>query len=301
MPEEQLNQTQAFQQALSTAITCRTLIKYNSNLSTEQKQEILDEIDTTLAFLNRRLETSGENNTIPAPGKTSPAPGPELAVEHVERTTNQNEPASDEPAENKEIPLQQLQRLYRVYLSSEPDKGIAALETRYKTVMGVLDQLETLAELRHDATASDQTIDALLSRIRGFITAVYCMFREFATLLTKIVEGQSMDVDTEAMALLDHYPPEHTQQLIRDITPLARVYEKQCQRQRRKGSLHENAREAIAFLIFLQDSLQQTFARRQDIVVQLKSTTGLLNEAIALLADYELAVTTLMQSPSAWQ
>lgn len=300
MPEEALNHTRAVQQAISTTVTCKTLIKYNSNLSNEQKEEILSEIETTLTFLGKRLEieVSHEVDSLLAPEELGDllitSTGVEGAVNGARLEAQQSLTHSDE----HEISLHHLHQLYRAYLSDEPGKGIADLEARYKTVMGSLDQLQAMTELRHDATASDLTIDGLLSRVRGFMTALYCMFREFAALFAKAVEGQSIDIDTEAMVLLQEYPHEAAQELMRDITPLMRVYNKQHQLQQYRGSLHENARDTTAFLIFLQESLEQTFSRRQEIVAQIKSTASLLNELIALLTDYELAVMHIMQSPS---
>ncbi len=300
MPEELFNHTQAFQQAIATTFTCRTLIKYNSNLNAEQKEEILNEIETTLAFLNNRLEI---NASIEASTALSPEMLADLLIGEAGLEDEENEPLLEahQPATQRkehEISLHHLHRLYQTYLSNKPGKGIADLETRYKTVMALLDQLQALAELRHDATASDLTVDGLLSRIRGFITALYCMFREFAALLEKVVEGQNIDIDTEAMALLQEYPHEAEQQLMYDITPLVSVYTKQHQIQQNRGLLHENARDATAFLVFLQGCLEQNFTRRQEIVSQIKSTASLLNELTALLTDYELAVAHIMQSPS---
>ena len=292
MVEEPFNHSQAFQQAIATTVACRTLIKYNSNLSAEQKEEILGDIETTLTFLGKRLEMNAsiESNTALSPEKLA-----DLLLSDIEIGGDEKEVT---PQEERELSLRHLHRLYRTYLSNEPDKGISALEARYKTVMGLLDRLQELAELRHDATANDLTVDELLSRIRGFVTALYCMFREFASLFSKVVEGQSIDIDTEAMALLQEYPHEEAQQLVRDITPLMHVYDKQRLTQQHTGPLYENVRDTQAFLIFLQECLGQTFARRQEIVSQIKNTANLLNELLALLTDYELAVAHIMQSPS---
>lgn len=302
MLEEPFNHTQAFQQAIATTITCRTIIKYNSNLSAEQQAEILAEIENTLAFLSKRPEV---NASI----ETSTTPSPEKLADLVTTRVSKEEERDEEPLEMQrpttdqeklDVSLQQLYKLYRAYLSHEPGKGVAALETRYRTVMGVLDQLQELVELRHDATAGDLTVEGLLSRVRGFVTAVYCMFREFAVLLTKIAEGRNIDMDTEALALLQKYPleTERQQQLVRDITPLIYVYKKHLRLQERRGTLYDSAGDTTAFLIFLPECLEQTFARRKEVAEQIKSTVGLFNELTGLLLDYEVAVANIMQSPS---
>lgn len=296
MLENSFNHTQAFQQAVATTITCKTLIKYNSNLSPEQKADILSEIETTLAFLSKRLEVNAsiESNTALAPEKLADL----LIYDDMGNEADLEEALSGPPQKGQEVALRHLYRLYRTYFSNKPGKGLEDLEARYRNVMDTLDQLQALAEVRHDVTSSDLTMNGLLSRIRGFVTALYCMFREFAALLSKVVEGQSIDIDTEAMAMLQEYPLEMTQQLVHDITPLMHVYNKQHQLRQHKGSLYESTRDATAFLIFLQECMEQTFARRQEIVVQIKSTASLLNELLILLTDYELAVAHIMQSPS---
>lgn len=299
MSEDLFNHSQLFQQAIATTITCRTIIKYNSNLSEEQKAEILGEIETTLVFLEKRQEV---NATIEGAQALSPDKLGDLLIEGIEGEGEGHLelqfPASAQ--EELQIALQNLHKLYYAYLSNKPGKGIAALETRYRTVMGVLDQLQELAGSGQDTLTRDQNIEGLLHRVRGFVTAVYCMFREFAVLLSNIVEGKNIDMDTEALALLRKYPLALLQQqLVRDVTPLVSVYGKHLQLQERKGALVDCARDATAFLIFLEESLGQTFARRKEVASQLKTTTALLNDLTSLLMDYEQAVGNIIQAPSA--
>jgi hypothetical protein len=296
MSAESLNHTQALQQAITTTVACRTLIKYNSNLSAEQKEEILGEIETTLAFLNKRLEinTNIESSTASLPEKLANL----LISDGMEDEMPPATPLPTTQQREREISLHHLHRLYQTYFRNEPGKGIADLEMRYKTAMHALDQLQELVTAQPDSIASDLNPDGLFSRVRGFTTALYSMFREFAALLTKVIEGQSIDIDTEAMASLQEYSSKANGPLMRDITPLLSIYYKQRQLQQQRGPLYESARDATAFLIFLQECLEQTFTRRQEVVVQIKGTISLLNELIMLLMDYGLVLENLMQSPS---
>ena len=299
MSEDLFSHSQLFQQAIATTITCRTIIKYNSSLNEEQKAEILREIETTLAFLEKRLEV---NTTI----ESSPALAPDKLVDLLIDSIDEEQREHPgllllgEAQEEWQISLQNLRKLYYSYLSNKPGRGIAALESRYRTVMGVLDQLQELDETGAGALVRDPHTEGLLHRVRGFVTAVYCMFREFAVLLSNIVEGKSIDMDTEALALLQKYPLALLQQqLVRDVTPLVSVYNKHLQLQERKGELADCVRDATAFLIFLEESLGQTFARRQDILAQIKTTTSLLNDLTGLLTEYEQVVGSIIQAPSA--
>ncbi len=281
MSEELFSHTQRFQQAIATTITCRSIIKYSSTLSDEQKNEVLTEIESTLAFLETRLTA---NASIEASVTLSPEKLVELLASEIE---------DEEPLETafsgldpQAFALKNLHKLHHAYLSNEPGKGIAALETRYKTVMGLLDQVQT--------TGTSDSNERLLPRIRGFVSAVYCMFREFALLLSNIVEGKTIDMDTEALALQHHYSQQQEkQQVLRDITPLMHVYHMHLQLQEHKGTLTSCARDATAFLVFLEECLGQTFSRRAELISQLKSITGLLNELARLLAEYEQAMSAM--------
>lgn len=290
MSEDVFSRNQSLRQAIATTITCRTIIKYNSNLSEEQKAEILGEIESTLGFLEKRLDSPLESDSALIPEKP--------LASSTGAADEERAPAGGQ--EDRYISLQNLYRLHQSYLSNKPGRGIAALETRYRIVMGVLDQVQELAG--QNVAPGNSDIERLLGRVRGFVTALYCMFREFALLLSNIVDGKTIDMDTEALALL----PKHSlallqEQRVRDITPLIEVYDKHLRLQERKGALTACAREAGALLVFLAENLSQTFARRKEIAAQIKTIAGLLNELTDLLTDYGQAIANIIQSPSASQ
>lgn len=296
MSEEPFSHTQLFQQAIATTITCRTIIKYNSNLNAEQKAEILTEIESTLTFLEKRLEV---NATLESSPSLSPEKLADLLAADIDEEDLLEAGTLVNEREELHISLQNLHKLYHSYLSNEPGRGVAALETRYKVAMDVLDQLQGFAAQRHDTTSGNLAVEGQLHRVRGFISAVYYMFREFAALLSNIVEGKGIDTDTEALALLQKSSLEEAQQQgARDIAPLLYVYNKHIRLQEHKGPLAERARDATAFLIFLEESLEPTLARRKEIAAQLQAIAGLLNELTSLLVDYEQAIAIITQAPS---
>lgn len=287
MSEELFSHTQRFQQAIATTITCRSIIKYNSTLNSEQKAEILADIEHTLAFLETRLAANAAIESSPA---LAPENLADLLVGEIEGERSLD---VSFPDKEQELSLKNLYKLYITYLSNEPGKGISALEARYKVIMGILDQLQMSAEC--ESNTDSQASERLLHRVRGFITAVYCMFREFAVLLSHIVEGKNIDTDTETLALLQKYPLEETkQQILRDITPLMRVYGTHLQLQERQGILASCARDATAFLTFLEECLGQAFIRRGEMISQLKSIINLVNELTCLLAEYEQAMAEII-------
>src|SRR5579863_7373164 len=51
----QPDHAQQFERAIATIFTCRSVIKYNSSLNEEQKNELFAEIDAAAQFLQERL------------------------------------------------------------------------------------------------------------------------------------------------------------------------------------------------------------------------------------------------------
>lgn len=298
MLEEPRNHAQFLQQAIATTITCRTIIKYNSNLSPEQKEEILQEIEGTLTFLEERLAMHA---TLECSPTLSPDQLADLLAEPTEAEEREPSVQATAAMEKEELtlPMQSLYRLYHAYLSNRSGKGIAALETRYKNVMSTLDQLQELAGRDLTTTAGDITVEELILGIQGFVTSIYYMFREFAALFAHIVEGKNIDIDTEAMELIQKYPQTSSPQLLmRDITPLLDVYSRHRQLQERRGALADCVADAAAFLTFLQEHLNGTTDRHEEIKAQLKVTISLFHELTGLLMDYEQAMINIIQAPS---
>ncbi|MGH2481765.1 MAG: hypothetical protein ACRDHW_19100, partial [Ktedonobacteraceae bacterium] len=260
----------------------RSVIKYNSTLSAEQKAEVLAEIEDALAFLEARLAA---NASIESGVALSPEKLVNLLANEATGEESLEALFPDGAPAQQELALKDLHKLYYAYLSNEPGKGMDALEARYRTVMGLLDQL---------GTGTSTSDERLLHRTRGFISAIYAMFKEFALLFSNVVEGKNIDMDTEALALLHRYSHEQTgQQVLRDITPLMHVYHRHLQLQEHKGTLTSCAREATAFFVFLEGCLGPNFSRRTELIGQLKSITNLLNELARLLAEYEQAMSEM--------
>jgi hypothetical protein len=287
MSDEPLSHVQQFQQAIDTTITCRSIIKYNSTLNDQQKAEILTGIDSMLVFLKTHLSANEVNATSFAQ---------ELPAHILEKLADVQIGLTDlgDVPESADLSLKNVYRLYQNYLNSD---RVTELEMRYRVVMSVLEQLEEMASHQHDTTSGDLTTEGMLHRIRGFITALYCTFREFAIVFANLIDGKTIDTDTEALALLDQYHIEEQRaQILRDITPLMRIYKAHLQLQERRGMLTRCGGDAIAFLIFLSESLEPTLARRNEMIVQLQAIEGLLNDLTRLLAEYEQAMSALIEA-----
>jgi hypothetical protein len=186
--------------------------------------------------------------------------------------------------------MQGLYRLYYAYLSTRPGKGINALEERYRVAMSVLDDVEATLRLQRDTSAGEGN-ESPIYRVRGFISALYSMFHEFAAVLAQLLEGKNIMAETDELTALEKFAADPTRHpyMLRDITPLMRVYGAYLQLQQSKGPLATLVNDATAFFIFLEEKLAGAFARRQEVLERLRSVAGLLHDIASLLFEYEQA------------
>ncbi len=294
MSDELFNRTQQFQQAIDTTITCRSIVKYNSTLSEVQKTEILAGIDATLGFLAERLTAHASIESMTSHKLADLLNVDALDEIEIGYKLGGQEDRLEDVQSQEDLSLKNLYRVYHNYLSTEQ---LVDLETRYRMVMGVLEQLEEVARGQHDTTSGDLTSEGMLHRIRGFVTAIYCIYREFATVLSNLVEGKDIDTDTETLAQVNQYASEAgSVQMLRDISPLIHVYAEHLRLQGHHGLLTRSTGDAIAFLVFLEESLEPMYARRGEIVIQLKAVAGLLTDLTRLLTEYEQVMSVLSEA-----
>lgn len=298
--DEAPNHIQRFEQAIATAFACRSIIKYNSTLGEEQKNEILADLDSSLQFLRERLiaNTAIESNSVIPPlqlaqllaASAEDREDEEVGEAQESATIGADALARQDMRELSEPLMHNLYKLYHAYLTTRPGKGIHALEVRYKIVMGILDDVETALRFQRDTSAGED-YESPICRVRGFITALYSMFHEFAAVLAELLEGKNIMAETDELTALQKFAAGevHPQYLLRDITPLMRVYSAHLQLQQSKGSLTTLVNDAAAFFIFMEDKLAANLARRQEIVERLRSVTELFQDISSLLSDYEQA------------
>ncbi len=295
-----------FERAIATAFTCRSVIKYNSTLSEEQKNEILAQLDGTLQFLQKRLIA---NVSIEASSVIPPLQLAEIlsASRENDEDESDEESALDDaniaPLSGREgqtfsdSQVYSLYKLYHTYLDTGQGKGIGELETRYKIAMTILDDAQGIISQHRDTSAGDND-GGLIYRVQAFMTALYSMFLEFSAMLGNILEGKSFSMETDELTSLQKYTAremlKQQQHMLRDITPLMRVYGAHLQFQQRKGTAASLVSDATAFLIFLEGQLGIASSRRREIVDQLKAVSDLLNDLLSLLSQYEQALSSAL-------
>lgn len=304
--DEPLHHAQQYEQAIATIIACRTIIKYDTPLSKEQRDEIVVELDTALQFLQKRLVANSAFDTyadIPPLPPLHPEMLAELLVderdddgeaEEVSDAGGATEKQHAEQPGTSEIVLHNLYKLYHTYVSMEPGKGIRTLETRYKIAMEALDEVLSLTTIQF-SQATGKRIERRLIQAQGFISALYSMFQEFAAVLAGILENKNIVLETEELTSLQKYDERDKRQIVlRDVSPLLRVYGEYLQFQQRRGHVTQLVSDSVAFFIFLEEKLGTKDARKQELIERLRNVSELLHEIASLLVEYEQAFSTTL-------
>jgi hypothetical protein len=286
--EAQNKHAQQFEHAIATAFACRSIIKYNSTLNEAQQNELLTDIDKTVAFLQERLTAHKviETNTLLAQFRHSGLFSSNTLLEADSKSEN-----DDKQLKRK---FDSLYRMYHFYFDTQPGHGMDAFFARFNEIMSTIDQVQHFVERSPNLYSNPSSVEDHLHKVRGYVADMYTVFSEFARALSNALQGMDIYIDTEKQASLQQFQGEEKQD-IRPIAPLIKVYETHQQLNEIIGTVTSRASEATAFLIFLQDQLDKTVNKRDEIIVQINHVAKLLNDLTCRLADYENTVATLLR------
>ncbi len=293
---------QQFERAIATIFTCRSVIKYNASLSEEQKNELLAEIDAAAQFLQERLVANASD-----PSREGQALLPLLALPLEEiiavsqaNAGNADDDDSAEETDDQRL-LQGLFKLYHALLKKKDGKSVELFVSRYNEVMAKLNDLQFKIEKDSPTYFGPLVVGDEIDRVRGFVTDLYCMFTEFASAISGIVEGRDIFIDTEKVSSTPQQPEGEQRQGIFDITPLVRAQQTLAQFNQHKGPVENRVADATALLIFLEDHLDHNLEKRDETVSQIKNLIKLFNDLSHLVVDYEqTAALLLVQAGDAW-
>jgi len=267
------NHAKQLEHALATAFTCRSVIKYNSSLSEEQKNELLADIDMTVKFLQEHLVVNVQQlSTGSGEGK-------------------QIDKADDGKQTHK---LDELYRISQLYLENKSGHGIDEFIARFNRSMAAIDEVQAMVVQGNDLTVytDPKHVEDLLHSMRGLIADMYAVFMEFARVISNTLQGSGIYIDTEKLSSIE-------QQRSADKDPqnsssFLKVYETYLQLNEKKGTLASRIADATAFLIFLGGSLGNDFNKREMVIAQLNKVAKLLNDLSYLLSDYESTISELL-------
>lgn len=287
--EAEQNRAQQVEHAIATAYTCRSVIRYNSSLSQEQKSELLAEIDTMLNFLRDRSATrplAEAHSTAPAPRTEA---RPSNANVHADKETSK---ADDGKHKQR---LSEIYRIAQLYLSTKHSDGTSEFMARFKEAMATIDEIHVIATQSRVAGlySNPKHVEDLLENVRGSIADVYSIFIELARAISNALQGSGIYIDTEELSSL------HLERVVGktklDIAPLLKAYETHVQFNAKKGTIASRIDDATAFLMFLGEHLGSDFDKRDTVIAQLNKVAKLLNDLSYLLSNYESTLSALLK------
>ena len=288
----QPDHVQQFERAIATIFTCRSVIKYNAALNEEQKNELFAEIDAAAQFLQERLVANAAIE-----GQT-PLPLPPLSFGEIISISQAGRGGADDSGAGETDDQSLLQGFYKLYntlLKKRDGKGVEFFVSRYNEVMEKLNDVQFKVEKDSPTYFGHLMIDNEIDHVRGFVTDLYCMFTEFASAISGIVEGRDIYIDTEKISSTRQQSLDNEQQQdIFDIAPLIKVQQTLAQFNRRNGVPEDRVADATALLILLEDHLDPHLEKREEIASQIKNLITLLHDLSHLLADYEQAAMLLL-------
>jgi hypothetical protein len=284
---------QQFERAIATVFACRNVIKYNSSLNEEQKNELFTEIDRSLQFLQDRLVANATiESAINSPSLPQQFSGLASVIQLAKGQNNDEDNNEQIDIDDGQL-LQNLYRLYIAFLTKNNGKDIETFVTRYNATMISLDEAQSVVEKRFAHTPDYIIISDHFQIVRGFVTDLYCIFTEFASAITSIMQGREIYTDTEEVSSTQEQSGDAS---LRDtINALVRVYQAQQHFLRRKGPLESRVSDATALLIFLEEHLPDNSGKRDEIAAQIKNVIKLVSDMSYLLSDYEHTASALLQ------
>lgn len=284
-----------FEQTIAALITCRSVIKYNSSLSEEQKNELFGDIDTSVQFLQKRLAANASIESKAAFSLSPSALEEIMALNQQGLAEDDEEDEGDTNTKTANI-LQGLFKLYTALLKKKDGNGLDLFVARYNQVMSLLGEVQLKVERDRTTYLNNFMYADQFDRVRGFVTDLYTMFTEFATAIAGIMEGRDVPIDTEEVSSAQ-------QQLlagergagVTDLAGLVRVFQSHAHLNRRKGPMEMRVADASALLVLLEDHLDQHVEKRDEVINQLKNVINLLNDLSYLVVDYEQASMQLLR------
>jgi hypothetical protein len=298
MPDEPpQNHLQQFEQTIATIFTCRSIIKYNSALTEEQRDELLADIDTASRFLQDRLIANAAieaKTVLPQLQRAGILPS-EDSEDNDDKGDNEDDEDNGE-VNNKDNSLQilrALSRTYQTYLSTKQGNATDTFAARFNEVMTAINEVDRIVEKSHDVYPSRIYVEDLLHRVRGFIADVYYSFKEFVNVISKTLQESQVEIDTEELSSTQRYhqPGEESP---RNIAPLVEAYQAHQQLNERKGLMANRVSDATLFLVFLEESLGSDLKKSDELTAQLNEVTKLLDDLCRLLSGYENAIAGIL-------
>jgi hypothetical protein len=281
MPEE-TQQDWQFEHAMTTMFTCRSVIKYNSMLSNDQRQELIRDVDQSLQFLRSGFISASLPQMQKEPAQP---PSPKQA----------SSPSSLEEkclGEERET-LRALYRMYHAYRDSDQYQGSNSFVTRFTNAMSALSTIQAALEQGCVPGIADARP---LDYVCAFLADLYYVFVEFIRSLSEILEVNDALVETEQLSMRQ-IPLANSETLheTRHLALLYRIYEAQQCLNTKYGPINQRVQEAKAFLVFLEETMCGGTDKPEEFMLQFSCVSKLLSDLVVLVEDYERATSILLR------
>ena len=283
LDELQPDPAQRLEHIISTIFACRSVIKYNSVLNGEQKNELIADIDISLHSLRTGFMNDASAQTMQPPSQFQQA-GRMMQMPMVEKKHNDTQ---------AHAALQELYRVYHAYIDTKQSNNISTFVVRFDTVVSALNEVQAILNSCQNAFISPT--EDILHGIRAFIADLYYMFMELVRTLSKVLEGNDVHVDTEKLSspAQRHFTsPEIVNQ---SVASLSETFLEHQRLNKMKGTLARRVSDSRAFLTFMCESLDENFHKRNEILAHLNSVALLLEDLACVLSSYEEAVGLLLE------
>ena len=286
--ELQRDFAQRLEQVISTVFACRSVVKYNSVLDATQKDELIADIDISLCYLRTGF-TRRTSKQMMLPQPQFQQVGRTMSISALEGLDN------DTHSHNA---LQELYRVYHAYIDAKQSNNIGTFVVRFDGVVSSINEIQHILDTNRDICIRPS--EDPLHRIRTFIVDIYYMFMELVRTLSNALEDNDVHVDTEKISSMQQYHLVSTDvaDLQMYIAPLSNAFSKHQRFNQMKGTLSLRISDSRAFIIFMRESLERDFDKRNEILVHLNSVAVLLEDLAYVLAAYEDAASLLLESSS---
>jgi hypothetical protein len=282
LDELQPDPAQRLEQIISTIFACRGVIKYNSVLSGEQKNELIADIDISLRSLRTGFTNDASAQTMQPPGQFQQA-GRMMPIPMIEKTHNDIQ---------AHAALQELYRIYHAYIDTKQSNNISTFVVRFDTVVAALNEVQGV--LNNGRNAFVSPTEDLLHGIRTFIADIYYMFMELVRTLSKVLEGNDVHIDTEKLSSPAQRRFPSAEIVNQSVASLSETFLEHQRLNKMKGTLSRRVSDARAFLIFMHESLDENFHKRNEILAHLNSVALLLEDLACVISSYEEGVGLLL-------
>jgi hypothetical protein len=284
LDELQPDPAQRQEQIISTVFTCRSVIKYNSVLSGEQKNELIADIDICLRSLRTGFTNDASAQTMSSSSQFQQA-GRMMSVPIAEKTQHETQ---------AHAALQELYRIYYAYIDTRKSNNISTFVVRFDTVVAALNEVQCILNSYQGAFVSPT--EDLLHGIRTFIADLYYMFMELVRTLSKVLEGNDVHIDTEKLTSPQerYFTSAERVDQSASIAILSKAFLEHQRLNKTKGTLSRRVNDSKAFLLFMRESLHENFHKRTEILAHLNNVTLLLEDLASVLSGYEDAAGLLL-------